>query len=683
MDITLDSSVQYLPRVGPQKTKLLAKLDIHTVRDLLFYPPFRYNDFSSVSPIRGITPGITVTLTGIVRSHKTFLTKNGKRMQNAVIEDNTGKIDIIWFNQPYLTTIVKPGMTVNVAGKADWFGKKLAMISPDYEIQSGDDTDVSLHTGRIVPVYSETEGITSKWLRGRIMYCLSLGLADIPEILPENIITNFHLSNYSDSIKTIHFPKTPDDAMNAKRRLAFDELLMLFLTAKQMRRIWEQTRKSASITWNGKRIDKCIVSLPFTLTDDQKNVLEDIRTDFGKIYPMNRILEGDVGSGKTIVAAISMYAVHMSGKQSLLMAPTQILAEQHYNSLQNILEPLGVPVRLITGNTKKRDDFQKRGIIVGTHALLSHPLPLADTGLIVIDEQQRFGVAQRELLRSEHTETTTPHLLTMTATPIPRTIALSIFGNLDLSVLRSQPTGRIPVKTWVVPEKKREGAYDWIRNEIHSRNLQVFIICPLIDESENLTSLKAVKSEYERLRMSVFSDMRIALLHGRLIPKDKTDILADFRNHKYDILVATPVVEVGIDIPDAGVIIIEGSERFGLSQLHQLRGRVGRRDKQGYCLLFTNSDDEVSIKRLKAMETLNNGLELAEIDLSIRGPGELFGTKQHGMPKLVFGTLLDEEILRDVRIASDMITSQSPDLQLFPLLKDRINEGTIHGMRNE
>ena len=397
---------------------------------------------------------------------------------------------------------------------------------------------------------------------------------------------------------------------------------------------------------------------------------------------MNRLLEGDVGSGKTVVAAIAMYAVLRAGYQSVIMAPTQILAEQHYHTLRTLFSPLGIRIELVTGThkiSKLEALHSKPDILVGTHALLSESVILDNVGLIVIDEQQRFGVKQRQLIRQKAQKTKTPHLLTMTATPIPRTVALTAYGNLSLSVLHQMPTGRKRVKTWVVPKQKRPSAYEWIREQLNTVHGQAFIICPLIEESETLQTIKAATKEYEVLRKQIFPQLHLALLHGRMKATEKTKVLDTFRSGKVDILVTTPVVEVGIDIPNATIMLVEAADRFGLSQLHQLRGRVGRGINDSYCLLFTEIEDETAITRLKSLETIYSGPELAEVDLQLRGPGELFGTKQHGVPMLKFASFGDTDLIVQVQKAASEIFKPDPTLANFPLLRSKLKNYTITG----
>jgi ATP-dependent DNA helicase RecG len=448
--------------------------------------------------------------------------------------------------------------------------------------------------------------------------------------------------------------------------LSFDELFLLQLTAMERKLNWNKNLISNAFEVEKFRskIDEFLAKLPFTLTGAQKRVIEEIFRDLAKTKPMNRLFEGDVGSGKTVVSAIAMFLSYLNGFQSVLMAPTEILAEQHYKTISQLLESFRIKVGFATGNKKiKINDFD---VLVGTHAVLSERINFDKLGLVVIDEQQRFGVEQRALIRSKGKN---PHLLTMTATPIPRTIALTLYGDLDLSILDEMPHGRKIIKTWLVPPEKRTNAYSWIEKQIKETKSQVFIVCPFIEESETMQTVKAASKEFENLQKNVFKNLKLGLLHGKMKSKEKEEVLGKFRDGKIDILVATPVVEVGIDIPNATIIVIEASERFGLAQLHQLRGRVGRGDKQSYCLLFTDSKSPQTIERLKAMEKHNIGAELAELDLRLRGPGEIYGTQQHGRKMLKIASFSDFDLIQKVRKEAEEIF---PNLKSYPRLSEKL-----------
>ncbi len=682
MELTCDTPVRYLPRVGPAMAARLARLDIETAEDLLYHIPFRYDDFSLVSPIAAVQPGETVTIRGVVESMKNFYTKTGKKIQEAVISDTSGRLTAVWFNQPYLLNVIRPGNTLHLSGTISWFGHTLVLSNPQYENVSGEQGS-RLHTGRIVPVYPETEGVSSKWLRGRIAFLLDAMLPSIHDTLPRSIAQDYSLGDLHWALRSVHFPNSLAEAENARRRLAFEELFMLQLRAHNEKRIRQTRERSTVITIPNEDIAGLVASLPFRLTNDQKTAVDEILNDIGQPIPMNRLLVGDVGSGKTVVATLAIYAAYRNGLDAVLMAPTQILAEQHFTTIHALLSPRGIPVHLVTGN-KKTLPRTRRGssIIVGTHALLSASLAFHRLGLVVVDEQHRFGVKQRATLLKPNKEGLIPHLLTMTATPIPRTLAKTIFGAIDLSSLADMPPGRAQVKTWVVPSMKREKAYAWIQTTLRETNAQAFVICPLVEESQHRSEVKAVTQEFKCIKHR-FPDISIGLLHGRLTPKEKTAVLADFRNNKHTILVSTPVVEVGIDIPNATIMIIEGADCFGLGQLHQLRGRVGRGTLASYCLLFTEQEDKRILDRLKILETTHSGPLLAEADLRLRGPGELFGTRQHGIPYLKVAAFTDMQTIEQAHGAVERLTKDDPDLTAFPLLREAVKRYTIADRRTQ
>lgn len=684
MELTLDTPVRFIPRVGPAMATKLEHLGIYTARDFLYHIPFRYNDFSRVRPIARIEPGETVTVRGTVERFNAFATKSGKRVGEAKVRDASGVLSVIWFNQPYLRSVMKPGMIINLAGSVSWFGSKLVMNSPEYELFDHEVDSPSLHTGRIVPVYPATEGISSKWMRGRIAYILEQLAPLLKEHIPAHVLQFHGLMDLTGALRNIHFPSTPAGSEAARKRLAFDELFLLQLAAFQQKHERETTERAIRVKSDQNKLSEFHDALPFTLTGDQKTAIDAILKDLSRDFPMNRLLVGDVGSGKTIVAATAIYMAHLSGVRSVMMAPTQILASQHYESVRALLSPMKIRVELALGGDEvpRQNKKTQPHVIIGTHALLSDKRHLPDAGLIVIDEQHRFGVAQRTALIEKNKTGLFPHILTMTATPIPRTIAKTMMGHMDFSLLSQMPTGRKHIKTWVVPAHKRKNAYDWIAKQIRGSGGQVFIVCPIIEESESLTTVRAVKKEFELLG-KIFRGFSLGLLHGRLKPKEKTDVLDAFRQKKHQILVTTPVVEVGIDIPNASIMLVEASDRFGLAQLHQLRGRVGRGTLTSYCLLFTDSDEEKTVARLKLLETESSGPSLAEADLALRGAGDILGTRQHGIPNLKVATFGDTDLIEAAQQSARDIITSDPTLTGFPLLREAGRKSTISAITED
>ena len=573
-------------------------------------------------------------------------------MQIGSMEDKSGKMTVLWFNQPFLVKTLYPGRLISLSGKVGFFNRRLCLTSPDYELLT-EEGGSTTHTGRLVPVYPETSGLSSKWIRRKIKD--ALGLTSIKEFLPEGMLTKFDLTGLKDAIRFVHFPESFEEVGVGKKRLAFNELLNLELKSQLRKLNWKKNKVAHKLDVKYVSMSRYIDDLPFELTRSQKKVVGELLTDLGKEIPMNRLLEGDVGSGKTVVAAVGMFAAFVNGYQSVIMAPTQILANQHFQTLSKLFDKVdrSAKIQLITSETKEKD-IKKADIYIGTHALIHNKVDFDNVALVVIDEQHRFGVEQRKHLIKK---SGTPHVLTMTATPIPRTIALTLYGDMDLSVLTENPPGRQKITTWVIPEQKRTGAYDWIKSQISEFKSQVFIVCPLIEdsESETLADVKSVTGEFARLK-SIFRDQKLGLLHGRLKTQEKEGVLDDFKKGRVDVLVTTPVVEVGIDIPNATIMVIEAGERFGLATLHQLRGRVGRGQKKSYCLLFSNFHSGKAYKRLKAMEKAYSGFELSELDLKLRGPGEIFGTAQSGFPELKAASWNDYELIKQTKdLAGEII----------------------------
>ncbi len=659
----LNTPLTLLSRAYKMYAKRLEKLGIIKLEDFLYHIPFRYDDFSLVSKIGIVQAGETVTIKGKVDKIHNQYTRRWKSLQKAIVSDDTGSIEVIWFNQPFLPKAIKIGDEVSLSGKVEQDGNKLVMKSPDYEVIFQNQT---IHTGRLVPIYPETKGVSSKWLRRQVFKILQEA-PSLEEYLPKEVLHGNNLMNLNAAINKIHFPKTLEEADNARQRLSFDELFKLQLSSIFRKKSWQKEKIKP---WEVKKFEKniggFIKNLPFELTGAQKNATAEILKDLSSDIPMNRLLEGDVGSGKTIVATIGAYVAFLNGYQTALMAPTEILANQHFKTIKDLLTVLKIKVELATGSTKKlNEDFD---IIIGTHALIYNKVKFKNLGLIVIDEQQRFGVEQRGILRQKGNN---PHLLTMTATPIPRTVALTMYGDLDLSILDEMPKGRKTIKTWVVPPLKRNAAYKWIEEKIVKNKGQVFIVCPFIEEAESMLTVKAATKEYERLRKEVFPKLRLGLLHGKMKKDQKEEVLTDFRKGKTDILVSTPVVEVGIDIANATIMLIEEAERFGLAQLHQLRGRVGRGVKESFCLLFTSSKNPQTLERLKSMETIYSGTRLAELDLKLRGPGQLYGTLQHGIPQLKVANFSDFDLIQKTKTEAEKIFKRIND---FPKLKEKIED---------
>lgn len=658
----LQTPISSADRIYKMYAARLARLNIFKLEDLLYHIPFRYENYSLISKIGHVQPGETITIQGKVEKMENQYTRKWKSLQKATITDETGSIEVIWFNQPFLPKSIKPGDKISLSGKIDSDGRKNLMKSPEYEIVFNNTT---IHTGRIIPIYPLTHGVSSKWLRRQIFNLLSN--IKVEEYLPQDILKENSLINIEDALRKIHFPKSFEHAQKAKQRLAFDELFKLQLSSLIRKKTWEKRKiKPWEIKIYNKKINEFTQKLPFELTKSQQKAVEEILNDLSRNVPMNRLLEGDVGSGKTVVSTVAALIAFLNGFQTAFMAPTEILANQHYKTINELLLDFGIKIELATSSTKKvSENFD---IIIGTHSLIYKKVKFKKLGLIIIDEQQRFGVEQRARLKEKGENT---HLLTMTATPIPRTVALTMYGDLDLSILNDMPKGRKIIKTWLVPPKKRKAAYKWIEQKILKEKGQVFIVCPFIEESETLLSVKAATKEFERLKKEIFSNLNLGLLHGRMKNEEKNRVLKEFKDGKLNILVSTPVVEVGIDIPNATIMVIEEAERFGLSQLHQLRGRVGRGDKESFCLLFTQSSNLLTLQRLKAMETIYSGAELSEMDLKLRGPGEMYGTAQHGIPKLKAASFSDFDLIEKTKREAEKIFEE---IDKYPTLNKKLLE---------
>jgi len=644
----LDTPIGKIPTIGPVYLSRLRRLGIESISDLIYHVPRRYVDFSQIGEIARVKEKETVTLSGQIVAIKNIYTRTGKRIQEAILSDGEDSILLIWFNQTYLIKSLPAGTFLSISGRVGEWNRKKALISPQYEKLF--DKKETIHTGKLISIYPETAGLSSKWLRHKISLVLPTTLTEIKDPLNKTHLKNLGLQPLIPSIKEIHQPKSIQSAEQARIRLAFDELLDIQLKTLKRKNTWKENSVSKILVINKPSVEKFINSLPFTLTKSQDRSVKEILKDMSENVPMNRLLEGDVGSGKTIVAAIAALVCFENGYQTAIMAPTQILAEQHYHTIRDVFKKYKVRVELITSGVKK-SEMGKADIIIGTHALIHKKAKLNDVGLVIIDEQHRFGVEQRtHLIQKSGKKSIAPHVLTMTATPIPRTIALTVYGDLDLSTLDELPKGRLPITTKIVRKNKKQVAYKWINEQIIEKKIQAFVICPLIEESqkETMKQVKAATAEFENLK-KIFPKLKLELLHGKLKSKEKTMAIQNFKNGKTNILVSTPVVEVGIDVKNAAIMIIETPERFGLAQLHQLRGRIGRGEKKSYCLLFPENLSQKSVRRLYALKNNESGHKLAELDLKMRGPGEIYGKRQSGFVDLKIATWNDTALIKKAR----------------------------------
>jgi len=678
----LSSPVSELHGVSDTYAGRLARLGVTTIRDLLYLFPYRYDDYRSLKTIDQLEYGEQVTIIATVRETQERTSKRGQSIVTSTVADGTGVVQVTWFNQPFLVRSLKPGKQIVISGKVDQYLGHLAFSSPTWEPLD----EELIHTARLVPVYPLTKQITARWLRRIIKRTADYWSLRLPDHLPPSVREQRDLMDLESAIRQIHFPDNSEMLERARRRLAFDELLMIQLGVLKQRRQWQE-RSGQAVQIESSLLRAFVESLPFTLTSAQERALSQILADLEKPMPMSRLLQGDVGSGKTVVAAAAMLVTAASGMQAVLMAPTEILAEQHYVSLEKLWGELWLPgltklssqLRLLTGSLKQSDKDRiceeistgEARIIVGTHALIQQGVEYHNLGLVVIDEQQRFGVTQRALLRQKGHN---PHMLVMSATPIPRTLALTIYGDLDISTIDQLPPGRKEIVTQWMRPRERERAYEYLRGRVRESQ-QAFIICPLIEESEKIEA-KAAVEEHRRLQEEVYPDLRLGLLHGRMTSEEKDSVMRAFYQGELDILVCTPVVEVGIDVPKATVMLIEGADRFGLAQLHQFRGRVGRGDQQSYCLLLADSPSDTGVQRLKVIEATQDGFKLADEDLAMRGPGEFFGTRQSGLPDLKVARLGDVKVLEEARAVAQEIWQEDPTLELPQnrLLATRVEE---------
>ena len=676
--------VMYIKGVGPKVAYKFNKLGIFTAQDLMMYFPKKHIDYSSRTLIRDLKEGQNTTVFGYIKSVSSFNTRNNLAITKVVIADESGKFELNFFNakgNKYLLERMKAqfpqnaGIMVSGTVKRNNYDNRLTMDKPTYSIMSGEfleNPDSNLNIARIVPIYTICEGLSIKTLRKAIFNAIELYKNDIKNIIPDSIRERLGILDKKVAVEQIHFPNSMDMLEHARFSLIFEEL---FLIQLKLIRLRENTAKNISsyalkVHKDG-LVQQFIKNLPFELTSGQKQAVNEILNYMDSDTPMQRLLQGDVGSGKTVVATIMLLAAVENGYQGAFMAPTEILAQQHYNNLVQWLTPMGLSVGLFLGSQSKkiRNKFEtdlKNGqthIAVGTHALIQENIEFNNLGAIVVDEQHRFGVKQRNILKKKSQN---PQMLTMTATPIPRTLALTVHGDLDLTVINELPRGRKPIKTALTGSHKQ--VWDLIKKEVEEGR-QAYIVYPLIDESETL-SAKAATIEAEKLQQEVFPQFKIGLLHGKLKNDEKEEVMKDFKDGKYDILVSTTVVEVGVDVPNATVMVIENAERFGLSQLHQLRGRVGRSSLQSYCVLITSSRSQETRERLSIMTETNDGFVIAEKDLQLRGPGEFLGTRQSGLPDLIISDIVrDAKILELARNeAIDFVKKY--DIEQFPLLQN-------------
>lgn len=678
-DRALYGDIKSIRGIGEKNSKYFIKLGMHTIYDMLRYFPRRYQDFSKLKTINRLEYGDELSVIGTL-THDLY-TRNAKRgtlkITEATLGDSTGTIKLTWFNQPYLSTQLGKGSAIVVSGKVDIYLGRLVMNSPDWESLDRQ----QLHTNRIVPMYPLTSGLTNRQLRKIIHQNLPFWSQRVQEYLPQVILDSEKLPGITDAIKQIHFPETSQSLEESRRRFAFEEIFFLQLGVLTQKNQWA-SRSAEKYPLSETEFQNSANSLPYTLTGDQVSAIRDILSDLGSGHAMNRLLQGDVGSGKTVVAKFAILAVIQNGAQAAVMAPTSILAEQHYRTLTELLtsDSLIQPdeIALLIGSTSSKDRaeiMQKLSdgsikVIVGTHALIEAPVEFKHLQLAVIDEQHRFGVSQRAILQEKGNS---PHLLVMTATPIPRSLALTVYGDLDVSTITEMPPGRKPVETQLIPPNQRDTAHKMIADQINA-GFQAFIVYPLVESEDEEDDFKAAVNEYERLKKEVFPTLQVGLMHGRLKPADKDKVMMDFRNGDYDILVSTTVIEVGVDIPRATIVLIEGANRFGLAQLHQIRGRVGRNGESAYCLLIPEDESALENKRLSVMIATTDGFKLAEYDLNQRGPGEFLGTRQSGYVGLRFSSITDTPLIEKCRKYAKLIFEEDPsfDQPEHQLMKEQL-----------
>lgn len=666
----LESPLTVLPSIGQKGAQIYQKLGLNTLGDLLYYFPRRYDDYSNIKPIYQLNFNDEVTVIATVQNIQNRQIRGGKAtITEAIVSDDTGYLRLTWFNQPFITKLLNHGNQIVLSGKINMYLGRLVMNNPEWEPIEKE----HLHTNRIVPVYRLTSNISQRSIRSAIFQTVSSWGSRISDYLPDEIIQSQNLVSLSSAITNIHFPETRTQLNAAHQRLAFDEIFLLQLGLLQQKYDW-QSKVIPSYSVDNDWLAHQIIKLPFTLTNSQIQVLDEIRQDLASGHPMNRLVQGDVGSGKTIIAALTMLIMTQHNVQAVLMAPTSILADQLYKNItQLLINEIGndgnlspEDICLLIGDTPESTKQEIRTglsqgkikIVIGTHALIEDPVQFKNLQLVIIDEQHRFGVSQRAALREKGEN---PHLMVMTATPIPRSLALTIYGDLDLSIINELPAGRKPIITHLLHPLERERAYQLILNQIESGK-QAFIIYPFIDQNEDESSISAIE-EHKKLQNEVFPKLQIGLLHGRMKPEEKDLIMKNFRDGAYHILVSTSVIEVGVDIPNATVILIEGANRFGLAQLHQFRGRVGRGQVQSYCLLIPENEDSIENKRLSVMCETNDGFILADRDLNHRGPGDFLGTRQSGFMEIKLANFSDISIIEKARKQANIIFQKDPELK--------------------
>ena len=670
-DLTTD--IRYIKGIGEQRAKALNKLGITTLRDLISWFPRKYDDRRQARRIADLVPGESACVAAMIAAEpKVSHIRKGMDLIKVRAVDETGVLDITFFNQTWLKSQLIQGETYIFYGKAEGNLLRKTMVSPIVEREGRGE-----FTGRIVPIYPLTAGVSQLILSRSIRQGLDACADILPDALPDQVRQDHHLCRIGYAYENIHFPEDETALDLARRRLAFEELFFFTIGLQRLRSRRETVRVEPC---GNVDMAEFYHALPFTLTEAQRRCVEEALGDMRSGQPMNRLCQGDVGSGKTMVAAACVYFMVKNGRQAALMAPTEILAQQHYNGLAPLLENMGIRCALLTGSTKAA---VKRSIAaqlaageidfaIGTHALITEGVAYADLGLVVTDEQHRFGVAQRAALAAKGQH---PHTLVMSATPIPRTLALILYGDLDVSVIDQLPPGRQPIETYAVPGSYHPRVYNFIRKLV-AEGRQAYIVCPMVEENDELPDeRKAVTAYAQKLQAEVFPDLKVAFVHGKMKAKEKDAVMVAFAAHETDILVSTTVIEVGVDVPNAAVMVIENAERFGLSQLHQLRGRVGRRKHQSYCILISDNQNEETKQRLKVMTKTADGFKIAEEDLRLRGPGDFFGERQHGLPGLRIADIgCDTQLLKEAQQAAEELLARDPDLRDHPAAAERVAE---------